>query len=273
MDTHDSACAGVLPQVDATNLVDRTELEQKVRAMYRTVAEDPAASRHFEIGRDLAVRLGYPEALLDAVPAGAVASFAGVGYHLDLARLAPGDRVLDLGSGAGTDVFCAARLVDSASLAIGVDFTEAQLSKSRALAMLHGTANVSFVEATIDRLPFENESFDVVISNGVINLSPVKQRVFSEAARVLRPEGRLAISDLVSTSPLEEATRRNTELWAACIAGAVPISAYCDGLAEAGFTIVAKRRNDYSFLTERARAASTRYGVESVGIAAVRTVD
>jgi SAM-dependent methyltransferase len=270
METYDSACAAVLPQVDSTSLVDRTDLEQKVREMYRSVAEDPAAARHFEIGRDLAVRLGYPETLLDAAPAGAVASFAGVGYHLDLARLAPGDRVLDLGSGAGTDVFCAVGLVGSTGLAVGVDFTEAQLTKSRRLATLHGTANVSFVDATIDRLPFENESFDVVISNGVINLSPVKQRVFAEAARVLRPHGRLAISDLVATSPLNEATRRNTELWAACIAGAVPISGYCDGLAEAGFAIVAKRRNDYRFLTERARVASMTYGVESITIAAVR---
>jgi SAM-dependent methyltransferase len=270
MDTQESTCAAVLPQADSTSVVDRTDLELKVREMYRNVAEDPAAPRHFEIGRELAVRLGYPETMLDAVPAEAVASFAGVGYHLDLARLRPGDRVLDLGSGAGTDVFCAVGLVGGAGLAVGVDFTDAQLAKSRRLAMLHATSDVSFVEATIDRLPFENESFDVVISNGVINLSPLKQRVFAEAARVLRPQGRLAISDLVSTAPLKETTRRNTELWAACIAGAVPISGYCDGLAEAGFAIVAKRRNDYRFLTARARAASATYGVESVSIAAVR---
>jgi len=110
-----------------------------------------------------------------------------------------------------------------------------------------------------------------VISNGVINLSPVKHRVFAEAARVLRDGGRLAISDILSATPLKEATRRNTELWAACIAGAIPTYAYLDELASAGFTITAQRRNPYRFLTERARDACQTYGVEAATIAAVRT--
>ena len=260
-----------LPQADATTLVDRGELELKVQEMYRSVASEPSAPRHFEIGRELALRLGYPESLLDAVPERALASFAGVGYHLDLARLEPGDRVLDLGSGSGTDVFCAAGLVDDRGLVVGIDITDAQLAVATESAEEHGIAHVRLVEARIDRLPFDDCSFDVVISNGVVNLSPVKQRVFSEAARVLRPGGRLAISDIVSASPLKEATRRNTELWAACIAGAIPISAYVDALVEAGFAVSTRRRNDYRFLSERARAACSTYGVESTSIAATRT--
>lgn len=259
-----------LPQADASTLVDRAELERQVQAMYRSVARDPQAPRHFETGRGLALRLGYPESLLDSVPADAVASFAGVGYHLDLAALQPGDRVLDLGSGSGTDAFCAGALVGEQGGVVGVDFTDAQVAKAQSLGARDGIRNVEFVEAGIDDLPFDDAAFDVVISNGVVNLSPVKQLVFAEAGRVLRPGGRLAISDILSSSPLKEATRRNTELWAACIAGAIPTSAYLDELVAAGFAITARRRNMYRFLSERAREACRTYGVESTTVSATR---
>jgi SAM-dependent methyltransferase len=259
-----------LPQADATTLVDRAELELRVQEVYTSVALDPLAPRHFETGRELALRLGYPAAQLASVPEAALASFAGVGYHFDLAAIRPGDRVLDLGSGSGTDAFCAAALVGEAGRVAGVDFTEAQLDKATREAERHGVVNVRFVAASIDDLPFEDDSFDVVVSNGVVNLSPVKDRVFAEAARVLRPGGRLALSDIVSAAPLKERTRRNTELWAACIAGAIPTSSYLDELVAAGFAVAARRRNDYRFVGERALEACTTYGVESTSIAAVR---
>ena len=262
-----------LPQADASTFVDRGELEQRVQAMYRGVAHDPRAPRHFETGRSLALRLGYPTPLLDAIPAESLASFAGVGYHLDLARLEPGERVLDLGSGSGTDAFCAGTIVGATGRVVGVDFTDAQVARAASVRERTGVGNVAFVEAGIDELPFEDGSFDVVISNGVINLSPVKDRVFAEAARVLRSGGRLVISDLVSEIPLKAATRRNTELWAACIAGAIPSTAYFDELVAAGFAITARRPNYYRFLTARAREASERYGVESLTIAAIRQGD
>jgi arsenite methyltransferase len=262
--------ASELPQTDASTLVDRADLERQVQEVYRGVARDPLAPRHFETGRELALRLGYPEKLLDSVPDSALASFAGVGYHLDLAALRPGDRVLDLGSGSGTDAFCATASVGDTGRVVGVDFTDAQLAKARSLAESSGIRNVEFVEASIDDLPFEAASFDVVVSNGVINLSPVKQRVFAEAARVLRPGGRLAIADITSASPLKESTRRNTELWAACIAGAIPTAAYLDAIVACGFTITATRRNDYRFVSDRARDACRTYGVESTSIAAAR---
>jgi ubiquinone/menaquinone biosynthesis C-methylase UbiE len=259
-----------LPQADASTLVDRVELERRVQEVYRGVAREPQAARHFETGRSLALRLGYPEALLDAVPEAALASFAGVGYHLDLAALLPGDRVLDLGSGSGTDAFCAAAGVGDGGRVVGVDFTDAQVVKATSQAESHGIANVQFVTGSIDELPFDDGSFDVVISNGVINLSPVKDRVFAEAARVLRPGGRLAVADIVSSAPLKESTRRNTELWAACIAGAIPTAAYLDALVTAGFAITTTRRNEYRFVSERAREACHTYGVESTTIAATR---
>jgi arsenite methyltransferase len=259
-----------LPQADASTLVDRALLERQVREVYGAVARNPEAPRHFETGRRLALRLGYRRSLLDLVPDPALASFAGVGYHFDLARLAVGDRVLDLGSGSGTDAFCAAVGVGDAGHVVGVDFTRAQVATATGLAERHGIANVRFVEAGIDELPFEDESFDVVISNGVVNLSPVKDRVFAEAARVLRPGGRLAIADIVSATPLKESTRRNTELWAACIAGAIPRTAYLDALSAAGFTVTGTRQNDYRFISDRAREACRTYGVESVSIVAIR---
>ncbi|HZQ66588.1 MAG TPA: methyltransferase domain-containing protein [Gaiellaceae bacterium] len=256
------------PQADASSLVDAGELEAKVKAMYGRVAREEAAELHFEIGRGLAEQLGYPCPLLDAIPDEAVASFAGVGYHLDLAALAPGEAVLDLGSGSGTDVFCAAVEVGPTGRAVGVDFTPEQVGKATRLRERHGFAQSSFSESRIDELPFEDASFDVVISNGVINLSVVKSRVFAEAARVLRPGERLALADIVSGKPLKEKTRRNVDLWAACIAGAIPRSNYIDAIEAAGFDVHHVRRNDYRFVSERALEACSTYEVESVSLVA-----
>ena len=259
-----------LPQADASSLVDRDVLETKVRDMYRQVAREHEAALHFAVGRPLALRIGYPHALLDAIPAEALASFAGVGYHLDLAALAPGDRVLDLGSGSGTDAFCAALQVGPSGRVVGIDFTDEQIDKATRLGDRSGFAQVEFVEASIDALPFEDAAFDVVISNGVINLSPVKNRVFAEAARVLRSGGRLAIADIVSGRALKERTRRNVELWAACIAGAIPRNNYLETIEAAGFRVEDVRANDYSFISERALDACSTYGVESISLLAVR---
>jgi arsenite methyltransferase len=260
-------------QTDASSLVDVELLEAAVKDMYRRVAREPDAPRHFEVGVSLALQLGYPAELIAALPAGASESFAGVGYHLDLAGLQPGARVLDLGSGSGTDVFCAALQVGESGRVVGVDFTDMQVTKATVLRYAANIENVSFVSHTIDDLPFADDSFDVVISNGVINLSPVKSRVFEEAARVLRPGGRLAIADIVSERPLREGTRRKVDLWAACIAGAIPRYVYLEAIEKAGFRIGEVRTNDYRFVSERAREAGDRYGVTSVSVAAVRRAD
>lgn len=257
-----------LPQLDATSLVDGARVEQEVKDMYRHVARGDVADLHFEVGRSVAERLGYPAALLDAIPAGALGSFAGVGHHLDLAALRPGESVLDLGSGSGTDLFCAAVLVGGGGRAVGVDFTDAQLDK--AMRLRSGFPQVELFEAHIEALPFEDESFDAVISNGVINLSPRKDRVFAEAARVLRPGGRLAISDVVSGRALKERTRRNVDLWAACIAGAIPRESYLDAIAAEGLEVRAVRGNDYRFISERALDACSTYAVECISLVAVK---
>jgi arsenite methyltransferase len=272
MSTQDEAMilAEALPQADASSLVDADELEAKVQEMYGQVAREEAAELHFEVGRPVGEHLGYPRELLDAIPAEALASFAGVGYHLDLAALAPGESVLDLGSGSGTDVFSAAVQVGRSGRSVGVDFTRAQLDKAARLRDRDGFEQVSFIEARIDKLPFNDETFDAVISNGVINLSVVKSRVFAEAFRVLRPGGRLALSDIVSGKPLKEKTRRNSDLWAACIAGAIPRTSYVEAIQAAGFGLPHVRRNDYRFVSQRALDACSTYEVQSISLLAVK---
>jgi arsenite methyltransferase len=263
--------AEALPQLDATSLVDGERLEAEVKDMYRHVAREEEAALHFEVGRGLAEHLGYSGDLLDAIPAGALASFAGVGHYLDLAALEPGEEVLDLGSGSGTDVFCAAVLVGESGRVVGVDITDEQLAKAARLRDQEGFSQVELVEAHIEELPFEDESFDAVMSNGVINLSPVKGRVFAEAARVLRPGGRLAIADIVSGRALKERTRRNVDLWAACVAGAIPRSAYLDAIEAEGLEVKEVRKNDYRFISERALEACGTYEIESISLVAVKT--
>jgi arsenite methyltransferase len=265
------ANADALPQLDASSLVDGERLEAEVKDMYRHVAREEEEQLHFEVGRGLAEHLGYPRELLDAIPAEALASFAGVGHHLDLGGLQPGEEVLDLGSGSGTDVFCAAVLVGEPGHVVGVDITDEQLNKAARLRDREGFTQLELIEAHIEELPFGDASFDVVLSNGVINLSPFKGRVFAEAARVLRPGGRLAISDIVSGRALKERTRRNVELWAACVAGAIPRSTYLDAIEAQGLHVKEVRSNDYRFISERALDACSTYEVESISVLAVNT--
>jgi arsenite methyltransferase len=248
--------------------IDQAELLAKVKEMYRAVAETPHQEFHFETGRALAERLGYPPSDLDAIPAGAIESFAGVGYFFDLAGLQPGEAVLDLGSGSGMDAFFAALRVGDAGRVVGVDMTDEQLAKADRLRDQHGLAQVSFRSGRIEDLPVENESFDAVISNGVINLAPDKDRVFQEAARVLRPGGRLAVADIVTDVPLTDAIVSNVDLWASCIGGAPQQDAYQQAMAGAGLRVELMKANPYEFLSEQARGASERYGVKSVSVLA-----
>jgi arsenite methyltransferase len=254
----------------AMTVVDTRELQAKVRDMYRHVAEEPHGTYHFEMGRPLADRLGYASDVLDRIPAGAVESFAGVGYFFDLADLREGEQVLDLGSGSGMDVFYAAQLVGALGRVIGIDFTPEQLAKARRLAADTGVDQVDFREGRIESPPAEDESFDCVISNGVINLSPEKGQVFAEAARVLRPGGRLAIADIVSERQLKDAIVGDADLWASCIGGAAQEDAYRQAIEAAGLRIETSRQNPYQFISEQARNASGTYGVKSISLLAVR---
>ena len=223
--------------MSTTTGLDTGELEQRVKHMYEEVALEPEREFHFETGRPLAERLGYPSADLDRIPAAAIESFAGVGYFLDLAAIEPGESVLDLGSGSGMDSLLAAGAAGPGGRVTGVDMTDAQLAKSQRLAREAGFANVEFRVGYIEEPPVEDGSIDCTISNGVINLSPEKPAVFAAAARALRPGGRLAIADIVSTRQLPEGVTCDASLWAACIGGAMQRDGYREAIEAAGFEI------------------------------------
>lgn len=251
--------------------VDTTELERKVKEMYERVARAPHGEFHFEMGRALAERLGYAPEDLDRVPPEAVESFAGVGYHFDLAGPRAGEAVLDLGSGSGMDSFIAALKVGVGGRVAGVDMTDAQREKAAALRDRAGFGQVSYHKAYIENTPLDDSSMDVVISNGVINLAADKAAVFREAARVLKPGGRLAISDIISEKELPEGVTCNATLWAACIGGALQKDRYLDSITGAGLRVITLRDNtQYRFLTPQAQKACATYGVKSVSILALK---
>jgi arsenite methyltransferase len=255
----------------AARQLDTSELEERVKRMYEEVALDPDREFHFETGRPLTERLGYPPADLDRIPAAAIESFAGVGYFLDLAAIAPGETVLDLGSGSGTDSFLAALATGPDGQVIGVDMTAAQLAKSRALAAQHGFRQAEFREGYIEHPLVDDACVDCVISNGVINLSPDKPAVFAAVARALRPGGRLALADIVTAQQLPEGVTCDASLWAACIGGAMQRDGYREAIEAAGFTIECWRENSaYRFVSDRADNATQKYGVTSISLLARR---
>jgi arsenite methyltransferase len=193
--------------------VDRQVLRDAIRKEYEEVASSPTKGFHFHVGRDLARRLEYPQDEVASLPDSVVESFAGVGNPFEPGLLAAGEHVLDLGAGSGFDSFLAARQVGSDGRVIGVDMTQAMLDKARRNAEVLGLDQVEFREGVVESLPVEDESIDVVISNGVLNLTPDKEQAFAEAFRVLKPGGRLQIADIVVEREVPEDARNNIDLW------------------------------------------------------------
>jgi arsenite methyltransferase len=192
--------------------IDVATLKSEIKKTYARVSTAPEEDFVFPTGRAWAEDLGYPEELAD-VPDSGVDSFAGVANPFSLGRLEPGERVLDLGSGAGTDSLVAARMVGPEGSVTGIDMTPEMLDKARRSATEMGAENVEFVEGEAEKLPFADASFDVVISNGVIDLIPDKDAVFSELYRVLVPGGRIQVADVTIQNPVSEEGRRNIDLW------------------------------------------------------------
>src|SRR5436309_2765271 len=192
--------------------IDVQVLNSEIKKTYASVSQEPEKDFIFPTGRPWAKDLGYPEELAN-VPETAVGSFAGVANPWQLGRLAPGERVLDLGSGAGTDSLVAAQMVGEQGHVTGIDMTPQMLSKARAAAAELGATNVEFVEGEAERLAFADESFDVVLSNGVIDLIPDKDAVFAELHRVLAPGGRMQIADVTIQNPVSQEGRRDIDLW------------------------------------------------------------
>ena len=193
--------------------VDVEVLRNQVREKYRAVAVDPDAAFHFHTGRPLAVRLGYDPAIIDQLPDRAVESFAGVGNPFSLRTLQEGERVVDVGSGAGFDSFVAAHHVGPDGFVVGVDMTDEMLTKSHATSELLGVSHVEFRHGLAEALPVEDRWADTVISNGVINLCADKRAVFDEIHRVLRPGGVLQFADIANGRTVPPEVMRDVDLW------------------------------------------------------------
>ena len=247
------------------------ELEAKVKAMYRSVAEDPHGEFHFEMGRALAERLGYARADLDRIPAEAIDSFAGVGYYFHLAELNEGETVVDLGSGSGMDTFIAALKVGPRGKVIGIDMTDEQRGKAERLRDRDGFRNVSNLKGYIEQAPLPDGVADVVISNGVVNLATDKSKVFREATRLLKSGGRFAVSDIVTELQLPETIVCNSTLWAACIGGAAQQDSYRSQIEAAGLRVIKVEDNpQYQFISDNAKGAAKKFGVKSISLLAVK---
>ena len=193
--------------------VDAEALREEVKGKYRAVAIDPGGTYHFHTGRAAAKRLGYDDAVVDPLPDTAVESFAGVGNPFELRTLEKGEKVVDIGSGAGFDCFIAASQVGPGGQVVGIDMTEEMLAKSRATATAMGADNVEFRKGLIEEMPVEDGWADVVISNGVINLCPDKKHIFEEIMRVLRPGGTLQFADIANGKSVPASAIADIDLW------------------------------------------------------------
>lgn len=218
-----------------TKKLDQTSVFDAVQEMYEDVAVCPNKEFHFPTGRNSCLNLGYPEEELDAIPHSAVESFAGVGYPFLGEAINEGDTVVDIGSGSGADALIAALKTGAQGEVIGIDMTPAMIAKAEENIAKTDRDYVRIVEGQADNLPLEDQSTDVVISNGVFNLVPNKEEAFRETYRILKPGGRIQIADIVLSKPVSEESKSNPQLWAECIVGAEPVEEYLDIIRSAGF--------------------------------------
>jgi SAM-dependent methyltransferase len=252
----------------------RERIFDAVRDMYTGLANAPDLPYHFPVGRDALRVAGYPEQLLEGLPAASLASFAGVGYPFRAGAIKEGDTVLDIGAGSGTDSLIAARLVGPRGKVYALDMTPAMLAKLRALAA--SVPNVEVLEGNAESLPLPDASVDVVTSNGVLNLVPDKRRAIGEIFRVLKPGGRVQIADIVIRRPVTLDCKTDPKLWAECVVGATVDEDYLAAFRDAGFEEVAALREFDCFSHSRSdhtREVANRFGARAIEIAMRRAAE
>jgi len=237
-----------------------------VEEMYTDVASRPGAVFHFPTGRLACLFVGYPADQLDCVPAEATESFAGVGYPFAADVIREGDTVLDVGSGSGTDALIAAMLTGANGTVYALDMTRAMREKLQRNVAAMKIGHVRVIEGNAEQIPLPDASIDVVTSNGVLNLVPDKPAAFGEIARVLKPGGRLQISDIALRVPVSEQSRTDPRLWAECVVGAVVEDDYLSMLRAAGLDVEVIRDMDYF---AGSVSASTRRAAHGLGAHAV----
>ena len=246
--------------------VDIESLRTAIRAEYAAVAEHPDQGFHFHTGAHLAAILGYPEEWIAALPPTAVESMAGTGNPFALGELQPGEGVVDCGSGSGADSLIAARVVGPSGMVIGVDMTPGMIAKARRNAEVAGLSNIEFREGVLEALPVPDGWADVVISNGVLNLVPDKTVALAEFFRVLRPDGRIQLADIVLDRPVPDGSKSDVSLWIGCIAGGLledELTALVEG---AGFRDVEVRRGADVFGGAPLHSSAAAFGTVGAGI-------
>lgn len=240
-----------------------------VKEMYTEVANAPERPFHFPVGREACRQVGYPDALLDGLPGAALESFAGVGCPFRAGAIGPGDAVLDVGSGSGTDTLIAARMVGPAGKVFALDMTPAMVRKLRGLVEELGVPNVEVIEGSAEAIPLPDASVDVVTSNGMLNLVPDKRRAIAEICRVLKPGGRVQVADIVIRRPVTLDCKSDPKLWAECVVGATIDEDYLALFRDAGFESVTVLRDaDYFALSRSAdtREVARRFGARAIEI-------
>ncbi len=245
----------------------KAQILDAVQAMYTQVATRPKAQYHFPVGAGACRLAGYPPQLLDGLPAAALESFAGVGCPFRAGIIRCGDTVLDLGSGSGTDVLIASRLVGPRGRVFALDMTAAMREKLAGTVAAAGLDNVTVLAGQAEQIPLPDASVDVVTSNGVLNLVPDKRRAVAEMFRILRPGGRVQMADIVITSPVTPDCEGDPKLWAECVVGATVDEEYLHMFRDAGFVDVAVLR-DYDYFagspSSDTQAVARRFGARAL---------
>jgi SAM-dependent methyltransferase len=222
------------------------EIKEAVKQKYSQVAEKPRADFNFPVGREFAESVGYARDMLDSLPSCLYESFTGAGNPQPYVLLREGEIVLDLGCGAGLDLYLYARKVGGSGIVYGLDISEKMIEKARRNMSLVGAKNVKFMCAPSDRIPLDDESVDIVVSNGIYNLSPNKEATMREAYRVLKKAGRIVLSEIVLKAPMPVRELKSINDWFRCIGGAITEKQFTSLMRRVGFRniqVLSKGRN------------------------------